>query len=83
MVNLFRRFQQPLLVTLTIVIIISFVVLYNLPNQRGNYAANEAGRLYGRTVTMGEAQRVARRLEVCGSRTQGAGSGARCNPAPL
>lgn len=65
MVNIFRRFQQPLLVALTIVIIISFVVLYNLPNRSGNFSTNEVARIYGRTVTQGEAQRTGRRFEVC------------------
>lgn len=66
MVNLFRRFQQPLLIGLTIFTIISFVVLYNLPSTRnGNYRTDSVGVIYGRNVSQPEYQRAGRRWEVC------------------
>jgi hypothetical protein len=63
MVNLFRRFQQPLLIVLTIFTIISFVVLYNLP--RTNNRTETVAVIYNRPVSQPEFLRDGRRWQVC------------------
>ncbi len=65
MVNLIRRFQQPLLIALTIIIIIAFVVLYNLPSTQAHGPRTELFQIYGRGVTQAELSRTGRRLELC------------------
>ena len=45
MVNLFRRFQQPLLIALTVLIIISFGVFFNLPSRPYRHADPDKYRL--------------------------------------
>ena len=68
MVNLFRRFQQPLLIVLTVLTIIAFVVLFNLPATRnGNYRADTVANLYGRGVSRTNVLRLARHFGIAQS----------------
>jgi uncharacterized membrane protein (DUF106 family) len=65
MVNLMRKFQQPLMIFVTIIIIICFAWLYNsntVPGDRSE--ADIAGKLYGRPVTGAEFKRMVRMLNI-------------------
>jgi peptidyl-prolyl cis-trans isomerase D len=65
MVNLIRRFQQPLLVTLTIFVIIAFVVLYGGPGaQLDKLGADNIGKIYGRNVSTAEYRSIGRQFEI-------------------
>ena len=66
MVNLMRKFQQPMMVFVTVIIIICFAWFYNTSSthvDRGD--ADIAGKVYGRTVTGAEFKRVGRKLSIC------------------
>ncbi|MEI6714979.1 MAG: SurA N-terminal domain-containing protein [Verrucomicrobiota bacterium] len=65
MVNLIRRFQQPLLVTLTILVIIAFVVLYGGPGARlDRLGADNIGKIYDRNVSAAEYRSIQRQFEI-------------------
>ena len=66
MVKLMRKFQQPMMVFVTVIIIICFAWFYNTSSthvDRGD--ADIAGKVYGRTVTGAEFKRVGRKLSIC------------------
>lgn len=65
MVNLIRRFQQPLLVVLTVLVIIAFVVLYGGPGSRIDKLGSDSfARIYDRDVNPTEYQSIGRQFEV-------------------
>jgi hypothetical protein len=63
MVNLFRKYQQPLMIVVTVLIIISFVWLYN-GTQMDKLGTDRVGVIYGRGISQAEFLRNARRFEV-------------------
>jgi hypothetical protein len=65
MVNLIRRFQQPLLILLTIFVIISFIIFFNAPNVRngGFTPTDRVATLYGRPISRTKLERGFRRFE--------------------
>jgi len=67
MINIFRKHQQGLMVAVTILVIISFVVLYNLPklDKHGSDSPNNIATVYGRGIGEIEVQRYARKLQLC------------------
>lgn len=66
MVNLFRRFQQPLLIVLTILVIIAFVVLYGGPGTRlDRLGSDRVATIYDRTVQPAEYSSIGRQFEIC------------------
>lgn len=65
MVNLFRKHQQTLMVIITVVVIISFVWLYDPTRRGGRTGADYVGTIYDRRISLGEFQRGARKVEVC------------------
>lgn len=66
MVNLMRKFQQPLMVFVTVIVIICFAWFYNTNTGRGDRSdADIAGKVYGHTVTGAEFKRMARKLSIC------------------
>ncbi|HEV7406567.1 MAG TPA: peptidyl-prolyl cis-trans isomerase [Chthoniobacteraceae bacterium] len=67
MVNFIRRFQRPLLTVLVIVVIISFVVFFNMqPGGRGGFAQGDAvARIYGNKVTQLDKQKGENLFGVC------------------
>jgi peptidyl-prolyl cis-trans isomerase D len=66
MVNFIRRFQRPLLTVLVIIIIISFVVFFNLPSAKNGFAHSDAvARIYGHNVSQLEVQKEAHRFAIC------------------
>ncbi len=65
MVSLLRRFQQPLMIAVTILVIIAFVWLFNSTNpQLDQMGANEVGTIYGRDVRQTEFVRNARKFDI-------------------
>src|SRR5438552_3929663 len=64
MVNIIRRFQQPLMIAITILVIISFVWLYNNNTKVDRFGGQRAATIYGREVSIAELQRNARKLEL-------------------
>jgi len=66
MVNLFRRFQQPLLIVLTILVIIAFVVLYGGPGTRlDRLGSDRVATIYDRNVQPAEYMSIGRQFEIC------------------
>ncbi len=65
MVNLIRRFQQPLLIAITILVIISFAVLYNT-DSLGRLGADRVAVVAGRGVSIADYQLGLRKWEIAG-----------------
>jgi peptidyl-prolyl cis-trans isomerase D len=64
MVSILRRFQRPLMIAVTLLVIISFIWLYN-DTQFNKLGAEQLGKIYGRTISIAEVQRVGRKFDVC------------------
>jgi peptidyl-prolyl cis-trans isomerase D len=65
MVHLFRRFQQPLLIMITVLTIIAFVLLYNTSSHfMDRQGGDHVGSIYGAPVTVVQAQKVLRKFDV-------------------
>ena len=64
MVNLMRRYQQTLLMIVTILIIISFAWLYTDYKGGGARGEDSVGTIYDRPVRLGEFQRGLRRMQL-------------------
>lgn len=68
MINFLRRFQQPVLITLTVVVIIAFVILYGGPGTRlDRLGSDSLATIYGRNVPAVEFSAVSRQFQVCQS----------------
>jgi hypothetical protein len=68
MIDFLRRFQQPVMITLTVVVIIAFVILYGGPGTRlDRLGADSAAKMYGRNVHAAEVGAVSRQFQVCQS----------------
>lgn len=66
MVNIFRRFQQPLLIVLTVFVIIAFVILYGGPGTRlDRLGSDRVATIYGRSVQPVEYTTIGRQFEIC------------------
>ncbi len=63
MVNLFRKYQQPLMVVITVMIIVAFVWMYNTA-QFDRMGADRAYRIYGRSLSQADIERAARRFQL-------------------
>ena len=64
MVNLMRKYQQTLLLMVTILVIIAFAWLYN-DNKLGRGREDSVGTVYGKPVRLTDYHRGARRMQVC------------------
>lgn len=64
MVNLIRRFQQPLMIFITILVIIAFAWLYNTTSSLDRAGTDRIGTIYGRDVTQTEFVRTGRKFEL-------------------
>ncbi|MEO7318959.1 MAG: peptidyl-prolyl cis-trans isomerase [Chthoniobacteraceae bacterium] len=65
MVHLMRKYQQSLMVFVTVIVIICFTWFYNTTSGRADHSdADIAGKVYGRTVNGGEFNRMRRKLEI-------------------
>ena len=66
MINFFRRFEKTLLTALTVVIIVTFVILYGGPGARmDKLGSDSVGRVAGRDVSSLEYLRLGRNFELC------------------
>lgn len=66
MVNIFRRFQQPLLIALTVFVIIAFVILYGGPGTRmDKLGSDKIATIYDRSVLPHEYRNIGRQFEIC------------------
>jgi peptidyl-prolyl cis-trans isomerase D len=63
MVHTIRRFQQPLMIFVTVIIIIAFTWFYSRNDFMDKGAANRVGSIYGRPVTQAEALKGFRHFE--------------------
>lgn len=64
MVNLIRRFQKPLLIVIVILVIISYVIFYNMNATRGLPTSDSVATIYGRGVTHMQQEKAAMRFQV-------------------
>lgn len=65
MVNLFRRFQQPLMIIITILVIVSFAWFYNRSDFMDRGATDRVGSIYGRNFTQAQYLREGRKFDLC------------------
>lgn len=65
MVNIIRKYQQTLMLLVTIVVIICFVWLYNDTRWFDRIGADRIGSIYGRQLTRAHYGREARKFDVC------------------
>jgi hypothetical protein len=63
MVNLIRKYQQGLMIVVTIVIIVCFVWFYN-GTRMDQIGSDQVATAYGRGVTIADFQRGSRKFEV-------------------
>lgn len=59
MVNIIRRFQQPLMITITVLVIVSFVIYFNKTQNYGRYRTGDTILAYGRPVSRVEFEKLA------------------------
>ncbi|MEA3208169.1 MAG: peptidyl-prolyl cis-trans isomerase [Chthoniobacter sp.] len=64
MVNLIRRFQQPLMIFITVIIIIAFTWLYSDTRFMDRMGADRMGRIYGRPISQAQFIRTGRNYEL-------------------
>lgn len=66
MINLFRKYQQGLMIAVTFLIIISFVWFYNRTSmEKLANAQDRVATIYGRGISELEIQRYVRKLQLC------------------
>ena len=65
MVNLLRRFQQPLMILVTIFVIVSFTVFYSRSDFMDRGASSRVGSIYGRNFSQAQFMREGRKYELC------------------
>lgn len=64
MVHTLRRFQQPLMIALTILVIIAFAFLYNSSSLE-KVGSDSVATLYGRPISQAQYLRAARKIDLC------------------
>jgi peptidyl-prolyl cis-trans isomerase D len=64
MVNLFRRYQQPLMIGFTILTIITFANFYTRTDSLDKGRSGRVAEIYGRSVTLAQAQRAGRKADL-------------------
>src|SRR4051812_46445316 len=67
MVTFIRRFQRPLLTAVVILVILSFIVFFNMSSTRSGafLESNAVAKIYGRNVTQLEVTKEQYRFQVC------------------
>ena len=65
MVNLMRKYQQTLMLIITILVIVAFAWLYNDYKVGGQSREDVVGTIYGKPVRIPEYHRALRRMQVC------------------
>lgn len=64
MVHIIRRFQQPLMIAVTVLVIVAFAVLYNQNTVSDNGTGAPVAMAYGKGISLAEFRRVATRYVV-------------------
>ena len=64
MVNLFRRFQQPLMILITVMVIISFTWFYSRSDFMDQGAASRIGSIYGKSFSQAQFMREGRKFDL-------------------
>src|SRR6187402_112687 len=64
MVNIIRRFQQPLMIAITVIVIIAFAWLYNDTRFAERGGSDKVATIYGKSVSFAQAQRASRKYDV-------------------
>ncbi len=64
MVNIIRRFQQPLMIAITVLVIIGFTFFYSNTRTLNTSGAERVATVYGRGVSVTQYQRGARKFEL-------------------
>src|SRR4051812_22895598 len=64
MVHIFRKHQQTLMIIITVLVIVSFVWLYN-GTKMDRLGSDRVAKIYGQTVAQGEIDRNVHRWELC------------------
>jgi len=64
MVHIFRRYQQPMMILITIFTIISFVAFYKTGSLMDRGSGDQVGTIYGMQVTLSQAQKIMRKFEL-------------------
>jgi peptidyl-prolyl cis-trans isomerase D len=64
MTNVLRRYQKPLMIGVTLVIIISFTFLSSQTDFANSSAGGKVATIYGRPVTYAQTQKLARRFDL-------------------
>ncbi len=65
MVNLLRRFQKPLMIVITLLVIVSFTVFYSNTDFMDQGSENRVGSVYGRNFSQAQYMREGRKYELC------------------
>jgi peptidyl-prolyl cis-trans isomerase D len=65
MVNIIRRFQQPLMIAITVIVCVAFAWLYNSSSYLDKGGGDRVGTIYGRGVTQVQKLREGRKFELC------------------
>src|SRR6218665_3238441 len=65
MVNLLRRFQQPLMIFVTVLIIISFTWFYSRNDFVDHSGSGHVAMIYGKPVSFAQTQKIGRKFELC------------------
>ncbi len=65
MVHLMRKYQQTVMLLVTVVVIVSFIWLFNGQQGANRNRAEHAGSVYGRSVSMTQFSREQRKFSVC------------------
>src|ERR1041385_7125323 len=64
MVHLLRRFQQPLMIAITLLVIVSFTWFYSRNDFLDKTGAGRYATIYGRAVSFAQAQRIGRKFDL-------------------
>lgn len=64
MVNLFRKHQQTVMILITLMTIVTFVGFYSKSNLVDHGNSGRVAVIYGRNVTLGEAQKIGRKADL-------------------
>ena len=65
MVNIIRRFQQPLMIAITVIVIIGFTFFYSNTGRLDRMGSDRVGTVYGRGISQAQYLRGGRKFELC------------------
>ncbi|MGA3169424.1 MAG: peptidyl-prolyl cis-trans isomerase [Chthoniobacteraceae bacterium] len=67
MINVIRKYQQPVLIGITVIVIATFIWFWNGPagGRSGFATPNKRATIYGQNITDADIQQVQRKYEIC------------------